>query len=76
MNVRKEIQDTRDGFDLLAVGRLAAAFTLLSQVPFDSWNHEGDPAEMAVLVIKNARDQGRLTFVHDALGLTPRSYSR
>jgi hypothetical protein len=67
MNVPEEIKDMRDE---LAVARLAVAFTHLSNVPFDSWGHQGDPAEMAVLVVKDMRAQGRMSFLWESLGIT------
>lgn len=66
MNVPEEIKDMKDE---LTVAKLAVAFTFLSQVPYDSWGHQGDPAEMAVLVVKDAKSNGRMGFLYEALGV-------
>ncbi len=58
MRIRGEIKE-----DDLVVAKLAAAYTLLALAPYDGWNHEGDPAEMAAYVVATARKDGRMGFV-------------
>ena len=67
MNIKSEIK--RDDFEALAAAKLTSAFTLLALVAYDSWSHEGTPAEMATLVIRQAKERGNLGFICDILGL-------
>lgn len=64
MDIRKEIRDG-NGEDLLVAAQLASAYTLLALAPYDSWSHEGTPAEMAAFVVIDAKKQGRMGFVRD-----------
>lgn len=66
-----EIQKSRNK-ELLIVAQLAVAYTYLNDAAFDSWRHEGSPAEMAVYVVMQAKARGHLTFLQDAL--IPRDY--
>lgn len=74
MNIKREIK-TQD-FEALATAKLTSAFTLLAMVPYDSWGHEGTPAEMATLIIHQAKEQGRLGFIYVLLGLYEDGYGR
>lgn len=62
MDIKREIKE-----DDVVVARLAVAYTLLILAPYDSWSHEGDPAEMAAYVVNTARKAGNLGFVKDAV---------
>lgn len=66
MNVPETIKIARLE-DELITAQLAVAFTLLSLVPYDSWGHQGSPAEMAVLVVADAKDKGRMGFLRTAV---------
>jgi len=65
MNIRQEIS-----MDDELVGTLAVAYTFLAMAPYDSWTHEGTPAQMAAYVVATARKEGRLGFLRGALGFT------
>jgi hypothetical protein len=71
VNIRKELGHVND--EQLATAMLSSAYMLLAMAPYDSWGHEGTPAEMAAYVIKDAKDKGRLGMVFEALGITGRS---
>lgn len=62
MNIKKEIRDG-DVKDELVAATLAMNFTLLALAPYDSWNHEGSPAEMAAYVVATAKARGNMGFV-------------
>ena len=62
MHLKGEIHKANE-HELLVVAQLASAYTLLAEAPYDSWSHEGSPAEMAVWVVMDAKKQGRLGFV-------------
>ena len=66
MNVPETIKIARLE-DELVTAQLAVCFALLSQVPYDNWGHEGSPAEMAVLVVADAKDKGRGGFLRTAV---------
>lgn len=67
MNIEKELDG--EPREILLAARLAVAFTFLNLAPFDSWGHEGDPAEMAAYVVKIAKARGQLYAVEQAMGL-------
>ena len=60
MKIRSEISEDDE-----VVAQLAANFTLLALAPYDSWSHEGTPAQMAAFVVAQARKDGRMGFVRD-----------
>lgn len=68
MNINEEIKLPVDQ-EALLVARLAVSFALLALAPYDSWSHEGDPAQMAVYVVKTAKKNGNLGFVETVMGL-------
>lgn len=74
MDIKKEIH--RADYEALAAAKLASAFTLLATVAYDSWGHEGTPAEMAALVIRQSKERGNLSFVYDILGLYADGYGK
>ena len=74
MNIKSELKN--DDFEALAAAKLTSAFTLLAMVAYDSWGHEGTPAEMAALVIRQSKDRGNLGFIYDILGLYADRYGR
>lgn len=53
--------------DDLVVARLAMAYTLLAMAPYDSWNHEGDPCEMAAYVVAQSKKEGRFGFLRSVV---------
>lgn len=69
MNIYAEIADEEESW---LVAQLAIAFAHLAMAPYDSWGHEGNPAEMAVFVVKKAKERGQLGMLMDTLGPTPR----
>jgi hypothetical protein len=66
MNVPENIKNAHMT-DELVVAQLAVAYTLLADVPSDNWGHEGTPAEMAVLVVKDAKERGRMGFLSQTM---------
>lgn len=68
MNMAEELQLPPDR-EALLVARLAVSFTLLALAPYDSWSHQGDPAEMAAYVVKTAKKNGNLGFVMQVMGI-------
>ncbi len=66
MNIVKELHNDMEGE---AVAMLAGAFTLLALAPYDSWSHEGTPAQMAAFIVKDLKDHGRLGMLFQLLGL-------
>jgi hypothetical protein len=61
-----KISEHIDATDL-CVAKLSSAYTLLAMASYDSWSHEGSPAEMAAYVIAQAKKEGKLSFVEDIL---------
>lgn len=55
MNIYAEIADEEESW---LVAQLAIAFAHLAMAPYDSWGHEGNPAEMAVFVVRRPRSAG------------------
>lgn len=61
-----KISEHIESEDLL-VAKLASAYTLLALSAYDSWSHEGSPAEMAAYVVQQARNRGNLGFLEDIM---------
>jgi hypothetical protein len=75
MNLPEEIIKNQEK-ELLVTAQLAVAFTHLAMAPFDSWSHEGGPAEMAVHVVMDAKKNGNLSHLEESMMLDPRYYGR
>lgn len=66
MNLPEKIKNER-AEELLVAAQLAVAFAYLNEAPFDSWSHEGTPAEMATYVVIDAKERGHLSFLINAI---------
>ena len=66
MNMAEELKG-HDEQENLVVAKLAVAFTYLNEVPGDSWGHQGTPAEMAVMVVKDSKARGHFGFLKQAM---------
>lgn len=64
MNMNSELSKQREG---MAIATLAVAYTFLAQASYDSWRHEGSPAEMAVYVVMEAKKRGTMGFLTEIL---------
>ena len=72
MDIRKEIKEQSNGEELLVCARLAVAYTHLSMAPWDSWDHEGGPAEMAAFVVQRSKADGRFGMLSESMGAVGR----
>lgn len=70
MDMSRELKDDKEAE---AVALLSSAYTLLAFAPLDTWNHQGTPAQMAAYVVKDLKNQGRLGFLFESLGLYRRN---
>lgn len=68
MNIYAEIAGEDEQW---LVATLAISFAHLAMAPWDAWGHEGSPAEMAVFVVKQAKERGQLGMLIDTLGPRP-----
>jgi hypothetical protein len=64
MNIEKELSGQREA---MCVATLAISYAILADAAYDSWTHEGSPAEMAVYVVEESKKRGHLAFLQRIL---------
>lgn len=62
MKIRDEIDESDE-----VVAQLAVTFTLLALAPYDSWGHEGTPAQMAAYIVKQSKARGNFGMLTRAI---------
>jgi hypothetical protein len=66
MHIKREIKDARE-MDTLVAAQLAVSYAFLSYSPYDNRGHEGSPAEMATFVVAQAKKDGRMGMLQQAI---------